>query len=185
MRALKHVVYIIMLTLIIAGCSNTNQANENNKGAENPLDPTNHQSNDPDLHDKLGYVKYSKEELENTTAEDKQLTVDRNELADNIARMILHDKAFSQVATLVTDHEVLIAYSKNEDADAKRAESFAKQSATAIIPRYYEVYVSDNSALIRDIESLHNSSVLSNDYSKTLDRIIEDMENTNRTPRNE
>src|SRR5699024_8070950 len=134
-------------------------------------------TNDTELHDKLGYVKYSKHELNNSTARDKQLTVDRNEMADNVSRMILHNDHFLQVATLVTDHEVLIAYLKTDEADAEKAKNIARQSAIAIIPRYYEVYVSDDDALIRDIESLHNSSVLNNDYSKTLNQIIEKMEN--------
>lgn len=177
MQAFKHIVYITISLLFIVGCS-TNGANENNKHS-NPLDPTANQPEDQELHDKLGYVKYSKKELDHPTADDKQLTVDRNEMADNITRAILHNDSFLQVATLVTDQEVLIAYLKEDKADADRAENVAKQSAIAIIPRYYEVYVSDNDALISEIESLHNSSVLSNDYSKTLERIINKMEKNN------
>lgn len=177
MRVPKHVIFMLIMTLTIVGCSNTNEANEQSNGKDNPLDPTTNQTNDPELHDKLGYVKYSKKELDNSTAEDKELTVDRNEMADKISRIILHNKEFTQVATLVTDQEVLIAYAKRDEADEEKAEMIAKQSATAVIPSYFEVYASDNKALIQEIESLHNSSVSNNDYSNTLERIIDKMEN--------
>src|SRR5699024_110372 len=177
MRVPKHVIFMMIMTLTIVGCSNTNEANEQSNGKDNPLDPTTNQTNDTELHDKLGYVKYSKKELDNSTAEDKELTVDSNEMADKISRIILHNKEFTQVATLVTDQEVLIAYAKRDEADEEKAEMIAKQSATAVIPSYFEVYASDNKALIQEIESLHNSSVSNNDYSNTLERIIDKMEN--------
>lgn len=181
MRSFKYVATIVLLAIFITGCADNNEANQTNQSHQNPLDPNRNGENNPEADNKLGYVKYTKEELNNSTAEDKRLGIDRNETADNITRTILHNDLFSEAATLVTDQEVLIAYDKNEEADSDRTRNIAKQSAASMIPRYYEVYASDDNTLIKDIESLHNSSTSSDDYSKTLERIINEMEDDSNT----
>lgn len=93
-----------------------------------------------------------------------------------ITRIALRGEGLEQVATLVTDEEVLIAYEKSDDVDEKEAANIARKTAQSVIPQYYEIYVSDNESLINDIQSLHNSSTTDGSYENTIDQIIKEME---------
>src|SRR5699024_6344233 len=138
--------------------------------------PGANQSVDPDFDKRLGYVNYKKEQVNED--ENAQITVDRHALADMVTRVLLKNDSFQEVATLVTGNEVLIAYEKDEDnenSDEETAE-FARKTAMSLLPRYFDIYVSDNHNLIDDLHSLHNQTTDTNDYQNTIDSIIKEME---------
>ncbi|WP_407272549.1 YhcN/YlaJ family sporulation lipoprotein [Radiobacillus sp. PE A8.2] len=169
--------FLIVPLLIMAGCAGTNNADsDRTEEADNDLDefmePA--QSNG-DLNGQLGYVNYNKDELEMTDDQPQVVTVNRQKMADTISRMILTYEGFEQVATLVTDDEVLIAYQKPDDLDRNKAASIVKKTGLSILPRFYDIYVSDQAVSFRDIQSLQNSTTLNDNYEQTLENIINDM----------
>lgn len=174
--------FLLLTAIILAGCGGTdnaadderNQAEERNQIVEE-LDPEQETTpSNPSGDDKLGYVRYTKEQIENETEEQHNVTIDRTNLANMITRIILRNDGFNEAATLVTDDKTLIAYDLDE-LDAARAADMAKKTAVSILPGYFDVYVSDNETLIHDIQSLHNSSVQDNDYDNTINQIIKEM----------
>ncbi|ALX47182.1 YhcN/YlaJ family sporulation lipoprotein [Lentibacillus amyloliquefaciens] len=174
--------FLLLTAIILAGCGGTdnaadderNQAEERNQIVEE-LDPEQETTpSNPSGDDKLGYVRYTKEQIENETEEQHNVTIDRTNLANMITRIILRNDGFNEAATLVTDDKALIAYDLDE-LDAARAADMAKKTAVSILPGYFDVYVSDNETLIHDIQSLHNSSVQDNDYDNTINQIIKEM----------
>ncbi|UJL45190.1 YhcN/YlaJ family sporulation lipoprotein [Virgibacillus sp. NKC19-16] len=169
------VVFIVLFAL--AGCGDTNNAGDDPNEAE-PLNPTREQQPpvNEELDEKIGYVRYTKDQVDNDRERNRNITLDRNEMANTITRVILRNDGFEEVATLVTDEEVLIAYEKDEDIDENNAADIAKKTAMSIMPGFFEVYVSDNEVLIEDIESLSNSTTENRNYDNTIDRIIEEME---------
>lgn len=166
----------LLLAITLTACAN----NENSTGERgqmlDELDPNreNKVQNTSNLDDKLGYVNYTRDQL-NGDESQHEATIDRTKMADMIARIILRTDGFNRVATLVTDEEVLIAYDREEDLDAKRAADIASKTAVSVMPGFYHVYVSDNEMLIQDIQSLHNSSSADKDYDNTLNQIISRM----------
>lgn len=169
------VVFIVLFAL--AGCANTDNAGDDPNDAE-PLNPTREQQppGDEELDEKLGYVRYTKDQVDNDRERNRNVTIDRNEMANMITRVILRNDGFAEVATLVTDEEVLIAYQKDEGIDENAAADIANKTAMSTMPGFFEIYVSDNEILIEDIESLSNSSTENRNYDNTIDRIIEEME---------
>lgn len=169
------IVFIVLFAL--AGCGGTNNAGDDPNEAE-PLNPTREQQPpvNEELDEKIGYVRYTKDQVDNDRERNRNITLDRNEMANTITRVILRNDDFEEVATLVTDKEVLIAYEKDQDIDENNAADIAKKTAMSIMPGFFEVYVSDNEVLIEDIESLSNSTTENRNYDNTIDRIIEEMD---------
>lgn len=153
-----------------------NNASDDRDKVVDPLDPekeTDNQTND-ELDDKLGYVHYTRDQLDNDTERNHAVTIDRTKMANIITRIILRNERFEQAATLVTDEEVLIAYELTNEADREMAADIAKKTAMSTVPGFFHVYVSDNPMLIGDIHSLHNSTTNKN-YDNTINQIINEM----------
>lgn len=169
---------IVLLTMFITtGCGMNQLKTDQDKIAEE-LNPMRNKDEtiDPDLDKRLGYVNYTKEQFDAESKEEHMVTMDRNKMADTIARIILQNNAFEEVATLVTDKEVLIAYDKNDHLSDDEALDFAQKSAMSVMPRFFEIYVTDNPSLIPDIQSLHNTTTLDRSHNNTLQQIISEME---------
>ena len=168
----------IMVLITMTACGMDNPKTDQDKIAEE-LDPTRNKETpvDPEWDSRLGYVNYTKDQFKNEADRNEAIKMDRNNMADTIARIILRNDGFEEIATLVTDEEVLIAYDKNDEilTDEAAAE-LAKKSAESVTPRFFDVYVSNNPALIPNIQSLHNSTTKRSNYDNTLEQIISEME---------
>jgi len=175
--------FLLLTAIILAGCGGTDnaadderlQAEERDQIVEE-LDPEQETTpSNPSGDNKLGYVRYTKEQVENETEEQHSINIDRTSLANMITRIILRNDGFAEAATLVTDDKALIAYDKEDDLDSEKAADIANKTAVSILPGYFDVYVSDRASLINDIQSLHNSSIKDNNYDNTINQIIEQM----------
>jgi len=165
--------------LIIAGCDRTNSTLDEREQRVNEINPDREElqaPGDQEINDQLGYVHYTQEQFErNQDEEDRVVTMDRNEMASMITRIILRNESFDQVATLVTGDEVLIAYEIDDSMDENNAAEIARKTAESVMPRYFDIVVSDNPTLIPDIQSLHISETTHPDYQNTIDKIVEEM----------
>lgn len=163
----------VMLFLIIAGCNTMDQDDT----SINQLDPQfENRSNNEESDDRLGFVRHSKDGYDNQFDNERIITMDRTKMADTITRVILQNDGFEEVATLITDKDVLIAYEQNEDIQAPIAADIAKKTATSVMPGYFDVYVSNNKSLMEEIHSLHNSTTKNKNYNNTIEEIISEMQ---------
>jgi hypothetical protein len=172
-----RIVSILALGIVLTACSQTDSSTGEREQMLDELDPNreNNTQNTSNTDDKLGYVNYTKDQIDMDKEEHHIAKINRVQMADTIARMILRADGFDRVSTLVTDEEVLIAYEREEGLDQNVAADIASKTAESIMPGFYHIYVSDNATLIQDIQSLHNSSSLDPDYDNTLDQIITEM----------
>ncbi|WP_164668227.1 YhcN/YlaJ family sporulation lipoprotein [Virgibacillus doumboii] len=169
--SLLIITFIAIIALV--GCG-TNNATDKRENIAEELDPGNRNQN-PDQNNKLGYVRYTKDQIQTDAENKNSVTIDRTKLANMITRIILQNDEIIEVATLVTDEEVLIAFSKNADIDSNTAADIAKKSAVSVMPERFEVYVSENETLMQDIQRLHNSSIQGKNYDNTINRIKNEM----------
>lgn len=175
---INHFVIGALTLFILSACGNNENAMDERDDIVDELDPSAEQQSaeDEELNDRLGYVHYTKDQVNNDDEMEHGVSIDRTQVANVITRIALRGEGLEQVATLVTDEEVLIAYEKSDDVDEKEAANIARKTAQSVIPQYYEIYVSDNESLINDIQSLHNSSTTDDSYENTIDQIIKEME---------
>ncbi|ARK31935.1 YhcN/YlaJ family sporulation lipoprotein [Halalkalibacter krulwichiae] len=130
----------------------------------------------------FGYQRYDREHVNNNGRQDVIPVVDRSLLADAVTRMVLTNDVVSEAGTLVTDKYVLVAY----DAQADNREFVAdqvKRSALSIVPRYYEVYITDDTDHFDEIERFQNLSSEADGMTGALEQTIEEMKGN--TPQGE
>jgi Sporulation lipoprotein YhcN/YlaJ (Spore_YhcN_YlaJ) len=163
--------------IIITGCQNTASENElfedggntvnvkNENGIENGKD--NHSSD-------FGYVRHVKSNLAEEEDYNKVPGIDHEKVANSISSLIIQLPNIQDVATLVTDEEVLIAYqtdSKNRNDTADQV----KKTAISVVPRYYHVYLSDNPEMIKQIEGYSGLDPNNRDIDQIINKTIKEM----------
>lgn len=122
----------------------------------------------------FGYVRHQKNPIAGNNNTDHYAAVDREKLADNISKMSTDLPNVHDVATLVTDEEVLIAYATDSN-DRNETADQVKRTAISFVPRYYHVYVSDNVNLIKNVESYATLSSNSRNVDSLVDQLIRKM----------
>jgi virulence-associated protein VapD len=122
-----------------------------------------------------GFVRHQKSPLMNdNTANDSYSALDREQVANIISKLSVNIPNVNDAATLVTDQEVLVAYhtdSKDRDSTADQV----KRTAMSVVPRFYHVYVTDNKALMRDVENLANFDSNNKEARDSVNNVIKQM----------
>jgi ribosomal protein S17E len=122
-----------------------------------------------------GFVRHQKSPVLGTnTANKHYAALDREQLANIISKYSTNIPNVNDVATLVTDQEVLIAY-HTDAKDRNLAADQVKRTAMSVVPRYYHVYVTDNKALMRDVQNLANLDSNSRNSRNQVNYLITQM----------
>lgn len=178
---MKKLVAIFALCAITAltGCSKDmnnrdvyqksgNSVNVNNKRTD--LYNEGASSSIRNVSNNYGYVRHQKSPIMNDN-NNHYSAIDREQLANNISKLSTNIPNVHDVATLVTDQEVLISYvtdTKNRNMTADQV----KKTAMSVVPRYYHVYVSDNKVLMKDVESLSHLDSTSRNARSSVNHLI-------------
>lgn len=149
---------------------------------KNELYNDNHEKGgDNDGNTDYGFVRHQKSPIANDRKNyylnESMPRVDREKIADMISKMALLLPDVNDVGTLVTDEEVLVAYetdSTNRFATADQV----KRTAISVVPRYYHVYVSDNSQMIDEIQKYGLLDSNSRDIDQILKTTVKEMLNS-------
>ena len=126
--------------------------------------------------DDYGFVRHQKSPVQGDQGGTEHYSaLDREQVANIISQLSTDIPNVNDVATLVTDQEVLIAYStdtKNRNQTADQV----KRTAMSVVPRFYHVYVTDDNNLMRDVENLANMDSTSKNARNSVNSLIKQME---------
>ena len=176
MKLIQFSVVLISI-LLLFGCQQNQNANEK----LDILNPNNmEQSIDEDRRAQVGYVRYTKEDVM-VQHDDKQLSIDREQAADVITKALLQTKEYNEVATLVTDRNVIIAYDLATDSDSLVAEDIARKTVRSVLPSFYSVYTTSTPSHLDIIESLHNQTTNDKEHLEVIERIIDMIKEENQS----
>ena len=182
--------------MVVSGCAGNGNGNGN--GNEDALEPNNknngynnvdfdqsqmldtsYQSRKDDRNDarsdRFGYTRYTKDQVGNDEDELRYGVIDREQLSDLISRFILQGEGMKDASTLVTDSEVLVAYTPEGNMEREVAADIAKKNAMSVVPRYYEVYVSDQQNMYRELATLSNMRTEDEEYRDSIESVIKQM----------
>ncbi|WP_246945688.1 YhcN/YlaJ family sporulation lipoprotein [Bacillus pinisoli] len=130
---------------------------------------------DDDVGTKFGYVRHQKSPVAEDNNQLNEMPVfNRGQVADIITKMAVLLPDVNDVATLVTDEEVLIAYETDSENRFETADQ-VKKTAISVVPRYFHVYVSDQPKMIDEIEKYGNLDSNSRDIDRIMDVTIQEM----------
>ncbi|MEC0667566.1 YhcN/YlaJ family sporulation lipoprotein [Priestia flexa] len=172
-----------MLTMVaLSGCQAGGETDNEALSPNNPnaINVADHDHNDlynkeKDNDTDYGYVRYQKSPVANDTEKAQNIaTLDREEAADSISKLSSTIPNVNDVATLVTDEDVLIAY-KTDTKDRNATADQVKRTAMSIMPRYYHVYVSDNPQHIQDIERFSEANTKDESVEESIHLTIKEM----------
>ncbi|MBM4760743.1 sporulation protein [Bacillus sp. B15-48] len=121
----------------------------------------------------FGYVRHKRTGVMGADNQ-PEYSINREQVADMISKLSIQVPNVDDVSTLVTDEEVLIVYetdsnNRNETADQ------VKKMAMSVVPSWFEIYVSDNPALRKNIENFATLTTNSRDIDTIIDGVIKQM----------
>ncbi|WP_332633631.1 YhcN/YlaJ family sporulation lipoprotein [Halalkalibacter flavus] len=132
------------------------------------------QLNETNDYNHFGYTRYERDLVMGNGRQPVIPVIDRGRLSDAVTRMVLTNDVVSEAGALVTDKYVLVAYDSQADNREYVADQ-VKRSALSIVPRYYEVYISDNHDHFDEIERFQHLTSATSDIERTLEQTIEEM----------
>ncbi|WHY85279.1 YhcN/YlaJ family sporulation lipoprotein [Neobacillus novalis] len=122
-----------------------------------------------------GFVRHQKSPLMNDNKTNNHYAaLDREQVANIISKYSTNIPNVNDVATLVTDQEVLIAYD-TDSKDRNMTADQVKKTAMSVVPRFYHVYVTDNKVLMRDVENLANLDSTSRNSRNLVTGLVAQM----------
>lgn len=122
----------------------------------------------------FGYVRHQKNPMGRNNSNGHYEALDREKLANTISKLSTDLPNVNDVATLVTDEEVLVIYD-TDTKDRNMTADQVKRTALSAVPRFYHVYVSDNKNLMKNLESHAQLDSDSRDVNSIVDKLIEQM----------
>ncbi|MED3563578.1 YhcN/YlaJ family sporulation lipoprotein [Bacillus xiapuensis] len=126
----------------------------------------------------FGYVRHQKSPLMNdNTANNHYTALDREQLANIISKYSTNLPNVNDAAALVTDQEVLVAYT-TDSKDRNLTADQVKRTAMSVVPRYYHVYVTDKRSLMRDIENLSHMDSTNKNSRSSINYVIKQMKDS-------
>jgi ribosomal protein S17E len=153
-----------------------NTINVNNK--RNELYREGGSQNVRNMSNDYGFVRHQKSPVEGDQGgSDHYATIDREQVANIISKLSTDIPNVNDVATLVTDQEVLIAYT-SDTKDRNNTADQVKRTAMSVVPGYYHVYVSDNRNHMRDVENLANYNTTSKNARNSVNHLIKLMKDS-------
>ncbi|WP_100373937.1 YhcN/YlaJ family sporulation lipoprotein [Bacillus sp. FJAT-45037] len=181
------VISSVAAMMLMTGCQTYDAGQQSNMRTSNSTNgpmqqnygyyPMGTGTSDDSSYNNYGYTRYQQEQVESNGRQQIAPMYDRNELADTVSRMVLSNETVSEAATLVTDKYVLVAYdSKTDDRDYVADQ--VKRSALSVVPRYYEVYITDDHDHFEEIERFQNGSTTAGNNEGTLKATIQEMRQT-------
>ncbi|MCM3597683.1 YhcN/YlaJ family sporulation lipoprotein [Metabacillus idriensis] len=162
--------------IIMTGCQNTASENELFEENGNTVNVNNENGikNRKDTNSGFGYVRHVKNNLAQENDYDKVPQVDYEKTANAISSLIVQLPNIQDVATLVTDEEVLIAY-KSDTKNRNETADQVKKTAISVVPRYYHVYLSDDPEMIKQVEGYSGLDPESRDIDQIINNTIKEM----------
>ncbi|MEH7251978.1 YhcN/YlaJ family sporulation lipoprotein [Neobacillus niacini] len=125
--------------------------------------------------DNYGFVRHQKSPIQNDRGGMEHYSaINREQVANIISQFSTDIPNVNDVATLVTDQEVLIAYS-SDTKDRNQTADQVKKTAMSVVPRFYHVYVTDDKNLMRDVENLANMDSTSKNARNSVDSLVKQM----------
>lgn len=134
----------------------------------------NNRNTDNNTKNNFGYVRHQRSPIMGENVNNSYGTINREQLADMISAYCADIKNVDDISTLVTDEEVLIIYA-TDSKDRNLTADQVKKTAMSVVPRWYHVYVSDNTTLRRYVENFATNSPNTKNVNNGLNKVIKEM----------
>lgn len=167
----------LILSMFVSGCQTADQGEQLNNPRPMGISVGDQEEgfyNENNNPKRYGYVR----KMKDTAAIQQNHDVpqlNRDDIADAVTSIVVALPDVNEAATLVTDDKVLIGY-QTEAGDKSRAANQVTQAAIGAVPRYYDVYVSDQDGIIENIARFSNLQSTTKNAEDILDETLDQMD---------
>ena len=141
--------------------------------------------NTTENNDQYGFVRQVKSENEKFSENQKVPQIDREWVADSVSQLLVSLPQVNDASVVVTDKEILIAYTNESDHDHTSINEQVIQTAQSIVPAWYSVYASDVPYIRQDIENIASIDANTPNRRETIKQVIELIKKENEKKVNE
>ncbi|MFA9560035.1 YhcN/YlaJ family sporulation lipoprotein [Evansella sp. AB-rgal1] len=136
----------------------------------------NRRASDEDInkYHRFGFHRDSKETAYSGQNVPQYSVYDHSLLAETISHVSATLPSIEEIAVLVTEQHVLMAYESTNNNKSEVATQLRK-TAYSFVPAYFDVYVAEGRLFMKDIERFQGLSSQDPSYRGTLDATIEEM----------
>ena len=120
-----------------------------------------------------GFVRQVKNPIPHAENEQNIPPINREHVAESISQLIVRLPNVNDASVVVTDKEVLIAYTAESEEDRSLIRDQVIQSAKAGIPGWLDVYVTDVDYIRQDIENIASIDPNTPDRRTKIDHVID------------
>ncbi|MDA7027543.1 YhcN/YlaJ family sporulation lipoprotein [Bacillus sp. CLL-7-23] len=175
-------ILLVLVLIPLTGCQTALDDSEQNMNEENGntihVADRNRQYHQTFRNDerkgRFGYARHQASPVENKN-EIRSPQINRDEIANIISSLTVQLPHIQDASALVTDEEALIVYKTNSKQREKTADQ-VKKTASSVIPRFYDVYISDNENLIQSIANFSQLGSNSRNVDQLMADTIKDMQ---------
>ena len=128
--------------------------------------------------DNFGFVRQVKSPVPGETIDIRAINSnDRENTANKISKMTVTLPNVVDSSVVVTDQEVLIAYLISDEDEQVRFETAdrVKQTVLSAVPRWYDVYLTDDPALRQDVKNIASMNAYSRNKIRTVRKTVKLM----------
>lgn len=175
---MKRSLAILLGITVLSGCGVNNADDEIYPDNGNAL---NYQLQGEDFNediddDQFGFVRQVKSPVPNsgTTATE---WMDREKVALAISQTLVSLPNVHDASVVVTDEEVLVAYTTDQEDEKSRFEvaDQVKIATIGLLPRWYHVYITDDEAIRQDVINIGSMATNSPSRERNIEMVIEEM----------
>lgn len=134
--------------------------------------------------EQFGFVRQVKSPIEDETMDEQEIQgMNREQTADTISKLTIALNHVVDSSVVVTDREVLIAYNLDDmyqNNTRKEIADQVKKTAESVVPRWFNVYVTDDPTLRQNVENIASMNLRMGDKNKTVQDTVKLM--LERTP---
>ncbi|MBB6453447.1 hypothetical protein HNQ94_001896 [Salirhabdus euzebyi] len=165
---------LCIFTIILQGCANQKGLGDETDTLHGTTpDNMNTRITEEKEDTQYGYVRYNENQLDMEREKNFAPKIDREKMANMITKTLLTLDDIEEAATLVTDSHTLVAYTPADGVERERAAEDVKKTTLSFLPRWYHVYISDQSTAYTDLQSLSNNTTTETGTILAIESVIE------------
>ncbi|WP_062109377.1 YhcN/YlaJ family sporulation lipoprotein [Bacillus niameyensis] len=174
---------VLLTTIVTLSACGVNNADENRgiypkDGNSININEQADNYNDHKDDDQFGYVRQVKSPVPGNDSGETQVSwMNREKAALALSQILVALPNVNDASVIVTDQEVLVAYTTDQNDEKGRFETAdqVKKSALNVVPRWYHVYITDDTALRQDVENIGSMNADSANKDESVKNVVNRM----------
>ncbi|MFZ4450833.1 YhcN/YlaJ family sporulation lipoprotein [Salibacterium aidingense] len=186
---MRNIVFLIVFSLLLQGCTGFTSMDKEELaaeyGPENALDYISNNKDDApggrSAGNRFGWHRNDSSEADLDEDMSMHDLIDRQRIAEGLSNLLVQTPEVEKAGVLITNEYALAAF-QTEEEDTGRAAKHVKMMVEAAVPYFFITVVTDNPSMIEDLEAYKGMTARSKDGHAALRNTIDTMREMTEQP---